>query len=79
MHQMKALRTTVAIDADAIADARDFAARRRVSLGQAISELIRRGSSRPLTTRVVDGLHLPVLPENSPVITLARILELEEE
>ena len=62
-----------------MAKAKEFAARRRVSLGQAVSELIRRGSSRPMATRVVDGLHLPVLPENSPVVTLARILELQDE
>lgn len=62
-----------------MAAARDFAARRKVSLGEAVSELIRRGSSRPFTTRLVDGLHLPVLPENSPEVPLARILELEEE
>lgn len=79
MHHMKNSRTTIAIDPDAMATARDFASRRRVSLGQAVSELIRRGSSRPLTTRVIDGLHLPVLPENSPVVPLARILELEDE
>lgn len=79
MHQMKSSRTTLAIDDDAMATAKDFAAQRRVSLGQAVSELIRRGSSRRLATRVVDGLHLPVLPENSPVVPLARILELEDE
>lgn len=79
MHHMGTSRTTIAIDEDAMARAKEFAARRKVSLGQAISELILRGSSRPLATRVVDGLHLPVLPENSPVVTLARILELEDE
>jgi hypothetical protein len=79
MHHMKSSRTTVAIADDALAAAREFATRRGVSLGQAVTELIRRGSSRPLTTRVVDGLHLPVLPENSPVVTLARILQLEDE
>jgi hypothetical protein len=79
MHVMKASRTTLAIEDDAMAAAREFATRRGVSLGQAVTELIRRGSSRRLTTQVVDGLHLPVLPENSPVVTLARILELEDE
>jgi hypothetical protein len=76
---MKTSRTTIAIDDAAMRAARAFASRRGVTLGQAVSELIRRGSSRPLTTQIVDGLHLPVLPENSPVVTLAHILELEDE
>ena len=77
--RMKPQRTTLAIDADAMETARVFAKGRNVSLGSAVSELIRRGSSRRLTTRLVDGLHLPELPENSPVVTLARMLELEDE
>jgi hypothetical protein len=48
-------------------------------VGKAASELIRRGISRPLATNMVDGLHLPVLPDDSPLVTSERVRELEDE
>lgn len=73
------MRTTITLDDDAARTAREFAASRNLSLSRAISEIIRRHSAQRLVTTVVDGLHLPVLPQDSPVVTLERVLELEDE
>jgi hypothetical protein len=51
----------------------------KVPMDDADRELIRCESLRRLPTRKVDGLHLPVLPEKSPVVPLSRILILEDE
>jgi hypothetical protein len=73
------MRTTMAIDDDVLEQIRQYAASRSLSVGRAATELIRRGISRPLATRVVDGLHLPVLPEDSPVVTSERVRELLDD
>jgi hypothetical protein len=48
-------------------------------VGKAASNLIRRGISRPLELKCVDGVYLPVLPPDSPMIPTRRVLELEDE
>jgi len=53
--------------------------RRKLSIGRGASDLIRRGISRPLELKCVDGLYLPVLPEDTPVLTTKRLLEAEDE
>jgi hypothetical protein len=73
------MRTTLAIDDDVLEQVKEYAEQRKVPLGRAATELIRRGISRPLTLKCVDGLYLPVLPDDSPVVTTKRVLELEDE
>lgn len=73
------MRTTLSLDDDVLEHIREFAEGRRISLGRAASELIRRGVNRPVRTLVVNGLHVFDPPSGSPDITMKRIRELEAE
>lgn len=66
------MRTTLDLDDDVVAAARELAAEQRRSLGSVVSELARRG----LTPAQVDtGGDLPVIrvPAGSPSITAAMV------
>ncbi|HEX4066300.1 MAG TPA: hypothetical protein VHZ09_09775 [Acidobacteriaceae bacterium] len=73
------MRTTLAIDDDVMEQVRQYAEQRKLSVGKAASDLIRRGISRPLALKCVDGIYLPVLPADTPVLTTKRLLEAEDE
>jgi hypothetical protein len=73
------MRTTLAIDDDVLEQVKEYAEQRKLSVGKAASNLIRRGISRPLELKCVDGVYLPVLPPDSPMIPTRRVLELEDE
>jgi predicted DNA-binding ribbon-helix-helix protein len=73
------MRTTVSLDDDAFKIAKRYAATRSLRLGKAISELIRRGIASPLRTRVVNGLHVVDLPQDSPAVTTEHVRKLEAE
>lgn len=73
------MRTTLTLDDDALASAQEFAQSRRISLGKAVSVLVRRGMAHRQQTRDVNGLRLFELPEDSPTITSSRVKELESE
>jgi hypothetical protein len=73
------MRTTLTIDDDVLEQVKEYAEQRRVSMGKAASDLIRKGISRPLELRCVDGIFLPVLPEDTPILTTKRLLEAEDE
>jgi hypothetical protein len=70
------MRTTLSIDDDVLEQVKDFAKGRRISLGRAASELIRRGVERPLQTHIVNGLHVITLPPGSPTVSSERVNEL---
>ena len=62
------VRTTLAIDDDVLQAARCVAEAERVSLGEAVSRLARRGMSR-ITTRIAeDGFPIADVPECFPLI-----------
>jgi hypothetical protein len=69
----------LAIDDDVLEQVKEYAEQRKLSVGKAASNLIRRGISRPLELKCVDGVYLPVLPPDSPMIPTRRVLELEDE
>jgi len=76
------MRTTVNIAEDALIAARHLAQREQLSLGEAVSELIRRGASRPadkalLTQQPLRG-RFALLPARDEVITPAQVRELME-
>jgi hypothetical protein len=73
------MRTTLAIDDDVLEEVKQYAAQRDISLGKAATDLIRRGISRPLALKCVDGVYVPILPANTPILTTKRLLEAEEE
>ncbi|HEY0878817.1 MAG TPA: hypothetical protein VGE10_10225 [Zeimonas sp.] len=75
------MRTTVNIDEDALLAAKHFAARERISVGEAISLLIRRGVNE---YRVAEPIAQPLrgrfalLPKRDEVITPEHIREIME-
>ncbi|MGC2637596.1 MAG: hypothetical protein WA294_10495 [Acidobacteriaceae bacterium] len=75
------MRTTVAIDDDVLGQVKEFAAARDISLGQALTDLLRDQLSQPAPTHIENGLRVfsrlgairPVTPE------LVRRLEIDQD
>lgn len=59
--------------------ARTHAERHRLTLGQAVSELVRRAAERPLVTEQRSGLRVVRLNRRSPKVTAARVDELRKD
>ncbi len=59
--------------------ARAHANRHRLTLGQAVSELVRKAAERPLLTEERSGLRIVRLTRRSPKVTAARVDQLREE
>ena len=77
------MRTTINLDEDAALAARNLAQRERVSLGEAISELIRRGATAGIDsgrTRAVSPMRgrFALLPARDEVITPQHVRALME-
>jgi len=70
------MRTTICLEDDALALARTLARQRRVSLGKAVSELVRRGARAALRTTRRDGLHVVELPDESPEVASQTVQRL---
>jgi hypothetical protein len=73
------MRTTLSLDDDLVPRVQTYAESRDITVGKAVSELVRRGLHAPLRTRVVNGFHVVELPSGSPVVTREHIQKLEEE
>jgi hypothetical protein len=73
------MRTTLTLGDDAIELARKLARQKRVSLGEAVSELVRRGAQLPVPTTERQGLTVVRLPKGSSRVTAASIDDLLEE
>ena len=76
---MNVPRTTLQLEADAMKVARAHAERHRLTLGQAVSELVRKAAERPLVTQERSGLRVIRLNRRSPKVTTARVDQLREE
>jgi hypothetical protein len=72
-------RTTIQLAPEAMKLARAHAKRLRLTLGEAVSDLVRKGATRPLVTVERDGFYIPVLPPDSPPVTTELIKRLLEE
>ena len=59
--------------------AKAHATRHRLTLGQAVSELVRQGAERPLVTEERSGLRVLRLNRRSPKVTTALVDKLREE
>jgi|GEM_PF-2631847 len=55
------------------------AVRHRMTLGQAVSELVRLAAERSLVTEDRNGLHVVRLNRRSPTVTAALVDRLREE
>jgi uncharacterized protein YbbK (DUF523 family) len=72
-------RTTLHIEDDAMKVAKAHAARHRVTLGQAVSELVRQAAERPLVTEERSGLRVVRLNRRSPKVTAALVDHLRDD
>jgi len=72
-------RTTLKLEDDAIKVAKVHAARHGLTLGEAVSELVRQAAERPLVTETRSGLQVVRLSRRSPKVTSALIDRLREE
>ena len=59
--------------------AKAHAQRHRLTLGQAVSELVRKAADRPLVTEERSGLRVLRLGPRSPKVTAARVDQLRED
>ena len=73
------MRTTLSLDDDLIDQVKTYAATRDITVGKAVSELVRRGLNAPIRTRIVNGFHVMDLPVGSPAVTVEHIRKLEAE
>ena len=74
-----AMRTTLALDDDILELAARQAKLRGVSLGKAVSDLLRRGFSAATPSQDKDGLVVFQLPKDSPKVTTEDVRRLETE
>lgn len=73
------MRTTLQLDDDVFDLVRRLANNRKVSLGQAVSDLVRKGLSTQGRVRPEQGLVVFDLPEDSPLVTMEDVKRLEHE
>ena len=76
---MSVMRTTLALEDDALEMAREFARSKRIPLGRAVSELLRRGARQALATSRKGGLEIVSLPEDSRRVTTELVDRLADE
>ncbi len=72
-------RTTLQLEDDALKAAKVHAARHRLTLGKAVSELVRQGAERPMATETRSGLRVMRLNQRSPKVTASLVDRLRED
>jgi len=73
------MRTTLSLDDDVFQVVKIYADNRSLAIGKAVSELVRRGLSAPVKTRVVNGLVVFDVPEDSEAVTSELVKQLEAD
>jgi hypothetical protein len=73
------MRTTLSLDDDVFQVVKTYAENRSLAIGKAVSELVRRGLSAPVKTRVVNGLVVFDVPEDSEAVTSDLVKQLEAD
>jgi len=73
------MRTTLSLDDDVFQVVKNYAENRSLAIGKAVSELVRRGLSAPVKTRVVNGLVIFDVPEDSEAVTSKLVKQLEAD
>jgi hypothetical protein len=72
-------RTTLLLEDDALKVARAHAARHGLTIGEAVSDLVRKAADRPLVTDDKNGLQVVRLGRRSARVTTTQVNELREE
>lgn len=73
------MRTTLSLDDDVFQVIKTYAENRSLAIGKAVSELVRRGLSAPVKTRVVNGLVVFDVPEDREAVTSELVKQLEAD
>jgi hypothetical protein len=73
------MRTTLTIEDDAFAKAQAYANARALKLGQAVSELIRRGTADKLPMKQKNGAWIFELPPDTPRVTAKQVKDMMDE
>jgi hypothetical protein len=73
------MRTTLNLDDDVMQMIREYSEARCLALGEAASELVRKGFSCPTPTRIVNGIVVFDVPPDDPPITVEKVKRLESE
>lgn len=73
------MRSTFTLDDDAFSTAQAYARARGVKLGQAVSDLIRRGSAERMPMKRVDGVWVFDLPADTPPVTAEQVRRLLDD
>jgi hypothetical protein len=74
---MAFMRTTLSLDDDVFRLVKRYAASRSLALGKAVSELVRRAFTVPRPTRLVNGVQVFDLPQESPRVNMKKVKELD--
>ena len=73
------MRTTLSLEDDVLREVKAYAKSRDVSIGKAVSDLVRRGLRAPLQTRLINGFHVVDLPPDSPPVSTEDVKKLLDE
>lgn len=73
------MRTTLTIEDDAFAAAQTYARARALRLGQAVSELILRGTAERLPVRQDSGVWVFDLPKGTPHVSAQQVRDLLDD
>ena len=73
------MRTTLNLDDDVLRLLKSYASDRSIPLGEAASELVRKGFEAPVRMRLENGFYVVDIPPNGPKVSSARVKELLEE
>ena len=73
------MRTTITLEDDAFAAAQAYAKARALKLGQAVSELILRGSTEKLPIKQEKGVWVFDLPADTPRVTARQVQQMLDE
>ncbi len=73
------MRTSLNLDDDVLGVLKEYAENRSIAIGKAASELLRRGLTAPVQTRMVNGFCTVVLPAGSPKIPSEKVKQLLED
>jgi hypothetical protein len=72
-------RTTLRLAEDVLRVAKAHAARNRMTIGEAVNDLVRKGAERPLVTEDRSGLQVVRLGRRSPKVTGAQVDRLRDD